>query len=177
MRALAPGQAARAPPRALLWRLLCGWARAVAVAAAEAREGRQHRADGLRSRQGQLDGDAAPAGPAAEEPAPLSSEKPCILGSGLGIQAASNPRPPARQVGRLAPQRRRAGQLRPAWRLDLEELGGVAGLGRLGASSPAGQRLSRGQARRGRPRALRRGQSPWQPSLLERAIPASLHED
>lgn len=80
---------------------------------------------GLRRRQGQLDGYAAPASPAAEEPAPLSSEKPCILGSVSGIQAASNPRPPARQTGRLGLQRGRAERLRPAlaWRLDLEELG------------------------------------------------------
>lgn len=69
---------------------------------------------GLRRRQGQLDGYAAPASPAAEEPAPLSSEKPCILGSVSGIQAASNPRPPARQTGRLGLQRGRAERLRPA---------------------------------------------------------------
>lgn len=56
-------------PRALLWRLLCGWARA--VAATEARKVAGIEVGGLRRRQGQLGGYAAPASPAAE-PAPLS---------------------------------------------------------------------------------------------------------
>lgn len=130
MCALALAQVARSRPRALLWRLLCGWARAWR----RPRPGKVASivVDGLRRRQGQFDGYVAPAGPAAEEPAPLSSKKPCILESGSGIQAASNPRPPARQAGRLGPQRGRAGRLRPA-RL----AAGHGGAGRRGWPGPA----------------------------------------